>query len=86
MKILLKFSAQQELLMMFMKDHDVHFGGFLMGTLHYDAAEFAQFVAEKTGQTKPETNSASVSEPTLVNQIREVFPETWLWTNSSTGY
>jgi len=34
----------------------------------------------------PEPNVAQSSDLATVDTIRNVFPETWLWTNSTVGY
>lgn len=52
--------------------------GFLMAS--FDARP----VTHSGGEVAP--NSGSPAKTSPVTRIRKVFPETWLWTNSSIGY
>lgn len=56
-------------------------GGFGGG-----AGGFAAAAGGAMPGVAPAPNPASSSSLATVDKIRNVFPETWLWTNSTVGY
>jgi len=49
------------------------------------AVPMAEFSSSAGGAAPPDTQQAT-SQLKDVGRVRNVFPETWLWTNTSTGY
>lgn len=76
-------SVDTDLLLEFLQQHPSPLsGGFLESSIGgFNIEEFEQFVADKSEQEI--ASSPSKSKP--VSKVRDAFPETWIWSNCTTG-